>query len=96
MRITFDPLKRDAALADRGLAFEDASRVFEGQTVEIEDLRHDYGERRILCFGHLAGRLVVIGYTPRGDARHVFSMQKANPREQARLQTPFDFPPGPG
>ena len=45
----------DAALADRGLAFEDASRVFEGQTVEIEDLRHDHGERRILCLATWQG-----------------------------------------
>ena len=54
-------------------------------TVEIEDLRKDYGERRILCFGLLAGRLVVIGYTPRGAARHIFSMRKANEREQSHL-----------
>ena len=26
--------------------------------------------------------MVVVGYTQRGDARHVFSMRKANPREQ--------------
>jgi uncharacterized DUF497 family protein len=33
----------------------------------------------------LKGRLVVIGYTRRGSARHVFSMRKANEREKARL-----------
>ena len=29
--------------------------------------------------------LVVIGYTPRGAIRHIFSMRKANDREQARI-----------
>lgn len=85
MRITFDPAKRDLTLAERGLDFADAEHVFAGTTVEIEDTRRDYGETRIICFGLLAGRLVVVGYTPRGAARHVFSMRKANAREQKKI-----------
>ena len=83
--ITYDPAKRKATLMSRGLDFEDATLVFEGLTAEIEDTRQDYGERRIICFGILHGRLVVIGYTPRGLVRHIFSMRKANEREQARI-----------
>jgi uncharacterized DUF497 family protein len=85
MRVTFDPAKRAKTLAERGLDFEDAAIVFRGVTVEFEDTRKDYGEPRIICYGLLAGRLVVIGYTPRGTTRHVFSMRKANHREKARL-----------
>ncbi|MBS0374767.1 MAG: BrnT family toxin [Proteobacteria bacterium] len=85
MQITYDPRKRARTLAARGLDFEDAAEVFAGTTVAFEDLRRDYGEPRIVSFGRLAGRLVVIGYTPRGQTRHVFSMRKANEREQARL-----------
>ncbi|NDG40753.1 MAG: BrnT family toxin, partial [Betaproteobacteria bacterium] len=47
------------------------------------------GETRIVCFGVLHSRLVVIGYTPRGAGRHVFSMRKANDREQARFAPYF-------
>lgn len=89
MRITYDPAKRERALQDRGLDFEDAPEVFRGLTVEVEDLRKDYGERRIICFGMLQGRLVVVGYTPRGSSRHIFSMRKANGREKARLAPYF-------
>ena len=85
MRISYDPLKRERTLLERGLDFNDASLVFEGVTVEVEDVRRDYGERRIICYGLLAGRLVVVGYTPRGAVRHIFSMRKANDREQTRL-----------
>lgn len=85
MRITFDPAKRAKTLADRGLDFADAAKVFAGITLEVEDTRKDYGEMRIICFGHLEGRMVVVGYTPRGAGRHVFSMRKANEREQSRL-----------
>lgn len=83
--ISYDPIKRRRTLDDRGLDFEDAAIVFSGTTFETEDTRNNYGETRILCFGHLAGRLVVIGYTPRGIVRHIFSMRKANEREQARI-----------
>jgi uncharacterized DUF497 family protein len=53
--------------------------------VEVEDTRKDYGEVRIICYGLLAGRMVVVGYTPRGATRRVFSMRKANAREKVRL-----------
>ena len=89
MRLTYDPAKREKTLIERGLDFEDALTVFEGPTVEIEDTRKDYGERRIICYGRLEDRLVVVGYTPRGADRHVFSMRKANDREQARLASYF-------
>ena len=85
MRVTFDPAKRVRTLDERGLDFEDAELVFAGMTIEIDDTRRNYGERRIICYGILAGRIVVVGYTPRGSARHVFSMRKANDREKARL-----------
>ncbi|NCX73143.1 MAG: BrnT family toxin [Betaproteobacteria bacterium] len=93
MRISYDPAKRDWTLTNRGLDFEDAARVFDGVTAEVEEARQDYGEVRILCFGVLQDRLVVIGYTPRGDVRHVFSMRKANDREKARFAPYFGLRP---
>ena len=85
MAITYDPDKRAKALAERGLDFEDVKYVFQGTTLEVEDLRRDYGEIRVICYGVLDGRMVVVGYTPRGADRHVFSMRKANEREQTRI-----------
>ena len=89
MTISYDPAKRERTLKDRGLDFEDAPIIFSGLTVEVEDMREDYGEKRIICFGQLEGRLVVVGYTPRGAVRHIFSMRKANDREQIRLAPYF-------
>jgi len=85
MQVTFDPAKRARTLVERGLDFADAVRVFEGDTLEFEDDRKDYGEVRIICFGLLEGRMAVSGYTPRGADRHIFSMRKANEREQERI-----------
>ena len=83
--LTFDPAKREKTLSERGLDFADAAEVFAGVTLEIEDTRKDYGEIRVICYGMLEGRMIVVGYTPRGADRHVFSMRKANEREQARI-----------
>jgi uncharacterized DUF497 family protein len=85
VRITFDLTKRDKTLSERGLDFTDATMVFAGVTLDIEDTRKNYGETRVICYGLLEGRMVVVGYTPRGADRHVFSMRKANEREQARI-----------
>ena len=64
MEITFDLAKRDATLADRGLDLADAERVFEGLTFSAIDDRIDYGEQRVITFGHLAGRMVVVVWQP--------------------------------
>jgi len=86
MNITFDPAKRAKTLDERGLDFASAGAVFEGKHFTREDDRFDYGERRFISIGRLgeSGRMVVIVWTPRGDARHVISMRKANEREQRR------------
>ena len=90
MRVTFDPAKRARTLTERGLDFADAALVFAGVTLEMEDTRKNYGETRVICYGLLGGRIVVVGYTPRGADRHVFSMRKANEREQARIAPLFE------
>lgn len=88
MAITFDPAKRAWTLANRELDFLAAAAVFDGPVYNRPDSRRDYGEPRIVTAGLLDGRLVIVGWTPRGADRHVFMMRKANAREQARL-TPY-------
>lgn len=83
VKIEFDPAKRQATLAARGLDMADAGDVFDGATLTVEDDRQDYGETRLITIGHLAGRMVVLVWTPRGAARRIISMRKANAKEQA-------------
>lgn len=83
MVMEFDERKRQVTLLERGLDFTDASRVFEGRCITFEDLRQLYGEQRFVTLGELDARLVVIVWTPRGAARRIISMRKANEREQA-------------
>jgi hypothetical protein len=85
LKITFDPAKRDWTLARRGLDFASAALVFGGDTLDADDDRADYGERRVISVGRLSGRMVIVVWTPRGEARHVISMRKANERERKRF-----------
>ena len=83
MKITFDPAKRLATLEGRGVDFLDAPEVFTGPTFTREDTRFAYPEVRYQTAGLLRGRMVMVVWTPRGDARHIISMRKCNDREQA-------------
>jgi uncharacterized DUF497 family protein len=86
MRITFDPAKRAWTLAERDLDFADAVKVFLGPTFDAPDDHRDYGELRIITAGLLDGRMVIVVWTQRGDARHIISMRKANDREKTQYR----------
>lgn len=90
MKITFDPVKRAVTLAERGLDFKDAADLFLGDTLDFPDDRQDYGELRMVTVGHLNRRMMIVVWTPRGNARHVISMRKANAREKARFGKRFE------
>jgi uncharacterized DUF497 family protein len=83
MKISFDPPKRERTLRDRGLDFANAAEVFAGSTFDAVDDRKNYGEERIVTAGYWQGRMVIVVWTRRGEARHVISMRKANEREKA-------------
>ena len=85
MRITYDPAKQKRTLADRGVDFADAEIVFSGPTFTLTDDRRPYGEDRYQTYGLLAGRLVLVVWTPRDHTRHVISMRKCNDREKAKI-----------
>ena len=64
-----------------------ADDVFVDDTLTVEDDRRDYGEDRFITVGFLDGTMVVLVWTPRGEAYRIISIRKANERERA-LYTP--------
>jgi hypothetical protein len=92
MNITYDPGKRALTLSHRGLDFEDAPQVFAGPHLDIEDDRRDYGETRWQTIGRLNDSVVMVVWTPRGDARHIISMRKCNEREREKYVSRLDGP----
>jgi uncharacterized DUF497 family protein len=82
LRVTFDPAKRELAHRHRRLDFARAGEVFAGRTATIVDDRFDYGETRFITAGRLDGRVVVMVWTQRGDARHIISMRHCHAKEE--------------
>lgn len=85
MEIEFDPEKRAKTMVERGVDFARAADVFAGRHFTAQDRREDYAEPRYITVGKLDERMVVMVWTPRGEARRIISMRKANEREQARF-----------
>jgi uncharacterized DUF497 family protein len=86
-RFEWDVEKSEANVRLRGLDFGFGSLVFEGVTVELEDGRRDYGERRIIAFGVVDGIQLTVVYTdrevtPGQIVRRIISVWRSNRRER--------------
>jgi uncharacterized DUF497 family protein len=92
MQIEFDPAKRHETLLHRGLDFADYQQAFAGISYTFEDARKGYGEQRFITWALMHERLVVIVWTPRGEARRIISLRKANERETKIFQQALDRP----
>jgi uncharacterized DUF497 family protein len=77
MDYEWDEAKRLANVAKHGIDFPDAVHIFEGEFVEAEDRRRNYGEVRMLASGELDGRVIRVVYTWRGDRRRIISAWRA-------------------
>jgi uncharacterized protein len=83
MRYEWDEAKNRSNIEKHGLDFTDAPLVLNGRCVTFVDDRFEYGEKRLVSLGTLAGRVVVIAHAPRtADVTRIISMRKANRREQ--------------
>ncbi|MBP7777863.1 MAG: BrnT family toxin [Acidobacteria bacterium] len=68
MRFGWDVRKSDRNLRARGFDFEFATQVFDGPTLERQDTRRDYGERRVIAIGRADGITLTLVYTDRAEA----------------------------
>ena len=89
MKIEYQQAQRDATLEERGVDMARAGEVFDGDTLTVEDDRQDYGEIRQITIGFLDGRMMVMVWTQRGNARRIISLRKANEREQKTYASRF-------
>ena len=63
--------------------FARGAEVFAGIHFTGQDTRVDYKEDRFITVGWLDAHLVVLVWTPRGEARRIISMRNANDRGKA-------------
>jgi hypothetical protein len=92
MVITWTEAKRRKTLQERGLDFASAAEVFAGLHVTRATHGGLAGEARNVTAGFLDRRMVVMVWTPRGDARHIISMRHAHAKEQRLWQEEMEGP----
>lgn len=64
----WDKAKAAANVAKHEVSFEQAREAFNDPfAIEIVDDREDYGEDRLILFGMVENRLLVVAHTIRGD-----------------------------
>jgi uncharacterized protein len=81
MQIEFDPAKNERNIRERGLSFERAVEFDFKTAARFDDVRRDYGEKRLLAIGYLDARLHVLCFTEIVGGIRVISFRKANRRE---------------
>jgi uncharacterized protein len=79
----WDENKRAANLKNHGVDFRDLHLLNWSDTLVFEDIRRDYGERRLIAMGRIGRRLHVVVYVERNGERRYISARKANSREIA-------------
>ena len=85
----FDPLKDEANRRKHAVPLPMGIQVFDGDYIEEQDTRIDYGEPRFAAMGPVAalgGRICVCVYTWRDAKRRLISFRKANDEEIARYR----------
>ena len=78
---TWDEAKRRNNLKVHGLDFEGCEAIWDDFTITREDVRRDYGEKRLVAFGLLDGKVVVMVYTERPAGPHIISLRRAEKYE---------------
>jgi hypothetical protein len=87
VRFGWDRRKSARNLRERAFDFAFATLVFDGPTLERDDTRRDYGERRVIAIGLALGFALTVVYTDRagtgGDVvRRIISARSSNQRER--------------
>ena len=75
-------------MAERGLAFDRVAELEWETAIVIEDVRRDYGERRMRAFLYGEGKPDVVVYTLRGPVRWIISFRRARETERRRYEQP--------
>jgi hypothetical protein len=86
MQITFDPVKNERNILERGLSFERAVDFdFDTAAFGMEKRK---GETRRVAVGYLDRRLHLLCYIPTAEGIRVISFRRTNSREAKRYGKP--------
>ena len=87
MSFDWDENKNRANIADHGIRFEDAQKIFDGPVLTEIDERYHYDEIREISLGLLNGIVVLmVVHTDRENVTRLISARKATAKERRRYE----------
>jgi hypothetical protein len=86
MEFEWDNAKDAANRRKHGIGFREASEIFRGLVVVSDDVRRDYGERRLIALGEYDGEVIRAVFTERGNSIRIISAWKANRNDRQSYQ----------
>jgi len=91
MEFSWDPAKSEENRRRRGFDFAFATLIFRGVTLEREDRRREYGEKRIIAIGLADSIELSVVYTDRSGPgedvnRRIISARRSNRHERKAYQ----------
>ena len=85
-RFEWDEDKNLANRRKHGISFEEASTIFDGPVLSLEDEGHQ-SEVRERCYGLIGGVVIAcVVHTDRDGATRIISARKATPHERKAYQ----------
>lgn len=87
MEFEWDEAKSEQVRKLRGFGFAEASRIFEGFTLEWSDVREEWGEARVVAIGEVEGLVLAVVYTDRGSVRRIITARLARRKEREEWQS---------
>lgn len=83
----WDPVKAQQNKQKHGVSFDEASVIWDGIHVDVEDIAHSNdGERRSATLGWIEKKAYVVIWTKRGRRVRLISVRRARPHEEEILK----------
>ena len=71
------------------VTFDFAIGIFRNDRIEVDDDRHDYGERRIIALGETSGEVLTVIYTERHGRIRLISARRAGRHDRKKYYETF-------
>ena len=82
MEFEWDERKRLTNLDKHGIDFLRAKEIWQGPVLDLPSPQERHGETRRLTYGMIAGRVIAVVYTWRGERRRLIGARRARDYER--------------
>lgn len=86
MEFEWDLAKDTSNKRKHGIGFRESAEIFRGYVLTTEDIRRDYGEKRLIALGEYNGEVIRIVFTERDGKIRIITAWKASRNDRKSYQ----------